>query len=109
MTISMNDFKRAALINTLRGCQLFAGLPAPDLAAIAEISVLKSLIKGEYLFREGNPAHGFYVIQKGAINVHRVNALGKEQLIHIFRSGESLAEAALVILHSAVVCVFELG
>jgi CRP/FNR family transcriptional regulator len=95
MTISMNDFKRAALINTLRGCQLFAGLPPLDLAAIAEISVLKSLAKGEYLFREGNPAHGFYVIQKGAINVHRVNALGKEQLIHIFRSGESMAEAAL--------------
>ena len=34
-------------------------------------------------------------MQKGAINVHRVNATGKEQVIHIFRAGESFAEAAL--------------
>jgi len=95
MSTSINDFRRAAMVNTLRCCQLFSGLPLPDLNSIAEISVLKSLSKGDYLFREGNAAHGFYVIQKGAINVHRVNALGKEQIIHIFRAGESLAEAAL--------------
>ncbi len=95
MTASMNEFKLAALVNTLRSCQLFSGLPPADLVAIAEISLLKSLAKGDYLFREGDLAHGFYVVQKGAINVHRVNALGKEQVIHIFRSSESLAEATL--------------
>ena len=31
----------------------------------------------------------------GAVNVHRVNAAGKEQIIHIFRAGESFAEVAL--------------
>ena len=35
-------------------------------------------------------------MQRGAINVHRVNANGKEQVIHVFRPGESLAEASLV-------------
>src|SRR5207247_1374173 len=29
------------------------------------------------------------------INVHRVNAAGKEQVIHVFRTGESFAEATL--------------
>jgi CRP/FNR family transcriptional regulator len=29
------------------------------------------------------------------VNVHRVNAAGKEQIIHIFRAGESFAEVAL--------------
>lgn len=62
---------------------------------IADATVLKSLEKGEYLFREGGPAHGFYVVQRGAVNVHRVNAAGKEQIIHIFRAGESFAEGAL--------------
>ena len=38
---------------------------------------------------------GFYVVQRGAINVHRVNGAGKEQVIHIFRPGDTLAEAAL--------------
>ena len=49
--------------------------------------------KGEYLFHEGDPAQGFYVVQRGAVNVHRVNAAGKEQVIHVFRTGESFAEA----------------
>ena len=34
-------------------------------------------------------------MQKGAINVHRVSAAGKEQVIHVFRPMESFAEAAL--------------
>jgi len=95
MAISHAEFRNIALISTLRSCQLFAGLPAQDLEAIAQVTVLKSLSKGEYLFREGNPATGFYIVRSGAVNVHRVNALGKEQIIHIFRDGDSFAEAAL--------------
>ena len=37
-------------------------------------------------------------MQKGAINVHRVNPSGKEQVIQIFRAGDSFAEAALATL-----------
>src|SRR5215471_4860686 len=92
---SLSDLKRAAVINTLRGCQLFAGLPPADLNAVAETTVVKSLQKDEYLFHERDPSHGFYVVQKGAINIHRVNSLGKEQVIQIFRTGQSFAEAAL--------------
>jgi CRP/FNR family transcriptional regulator len=91
----LTEYKQAVVVNTLRGCQLFAGLAPADLAAIADITVIKSLDKGEYLFREGAPAHGFYIVQKGAINVHRVSSLGKEQIIHVFRAGESFAEATL--------------
>jgi CRP/FNR family transcriptional regulator len=56
---------------------------------------VKSLERGDYLFHEGDPAHGFYIVQRGAVNVHRVTAAGREQVIHIFRTGDSFAEAAL--------------
>lgn len=95
MASALAEFKRAAIVNSLRGCQLFAGLGTPDLNAVADFTIVKSLAKGDYLFREGAPSQGFYVVQKGAINVHRVNPAGKEQVIHIFRAGESFAEAAL--------------
>jgi CRP/FNR family transcriptional regulator len=98
MTMSLSEFKQAAIVNTLRGCRLFVGLSPGDLNAIAEITMVKSLDKGDYLFREGDPSHGFYLVQKGAINVHRVSASGKEQVIHIFRAGESFAEATLATL-----------
>jgi CRP/FNR family transcriptional regulator len=95
MTNALAEFKTTALVNTLRSCQLFTGLPLPDLQSIADVSVPKNLEKDEYLFREGDPARGFYVVQRGAVNVHRVSAAGKEQVIHVFRTGDSFAEVAL--------------
>lgn len=95
MTSQLAEFKRVGITSTLRSCQLFAGISTPDLDAIADISVVKSLPKAGYLFHEREASVGFYVVQSGAINVHRVNAVGKEQVIHIFRAGESFAEATL--------------
>jgi len=95
MSATLAEFKKAAVIDTLRSCQLFTGLPPSALEQIAEVTVFKSLEKGEYFFREGNPSPGFFVMQSGAVNVHRVNALGQEQVIHIFRAGESFGEATL--------------
>ena len=95
MAIALNELKQAALVNTLRGVQLFAGLPPADLHSVADIAIVKSLEKGDYLFREGDPSAGFYIVQKGSVNIHRVNAAGKEQIIQIFRPGQSFAEATL--------------
>lgn len=95
MASALLEFKKVGIINTLRSCQLFTGLPGPDLENIAAVTVVKTLDKNEYLFREGDPAGGFYIVQRGSVNVHRVNAAGKEQIIHVFRAGESFAEVAL--------------
>jgi CRP/FNR family transcriptional regulator len=95
MAQPLSSLREAALINALRQCRMFAGLPPGDLRRIADLVVSKALAKGDYLFRENEPVAGFYVVQRGAINVHRVNAVGKEQVIRIFRPGDSLAEAAL--------------
>jgi CRP-like cAMP-binding protein len=95
MRAPLVELKSAAVMNSLRASQLFAGLAAEDLQQVAAVTAIKSLDKGEYLFREGEASRGFYVVQRGSINVHRVNAAGKEQIIHVFRAGESFAEAAL--------------
>ena len=85
----------ASLAASLRRCALFSDLPSKDLQWIASLVVQARLGKGDYLFREGSPSEGFYVVHQGAINVHRVNAAGKTQVIHVFRAGESFAEATL--------------
>lgn len=95
MSIAASELKIIGITNTLRSCQLFVGLPQPDLHKIAAVTVVKALEKGQYLFHAGDPAHGFYIVQRGSVNVHRVNAAGKEQIIHIFRAGDSFAEVAL--------------
>lgn len=95
MPSQLSQLKEAVILNSLRGCQLFAGLPPADLQQVAQITVVRTLERDDYLFRQGDPSTGFYVVQHGAVNVHRVNAAGKEQVIHVFRPGESFAEATL--------------
>ncbi len=89
------DLKLSGLIGTMRCCQLFSGLSPDDLAVIASFTVVLKVARDEYLFHEGEASRGCYLVQSGAINVHRVSPAGKEQVIHVFRSGESLAEASL--------------
>ena len=60
--MSFAEFKKIAIINSLRSCQLFAGLPQPDLENIADATAVKPLEKGDYLFHEGETARGFYVV-----------------------------------------------
>lgn len=95
MPSPLADFLTAAAASTLRSCQLFSGVPQSDLEVIASFAVPKQLKKDDYLFHEGMSSEGFYVIQRGTINIHRVSANGKEQIIHVFRAVQSFAEAAL--------------
>ncbi len=95
MTPTVFQLRTTAIAASLRSCQLFVGLPSSDVEEIAGFASTKSLEKGAYLFREGDPVDGFYVVQRGCINVHRVSPMGKEQVIQVFRAGSSFAEAAL--------------
>jgi CRP/FNR family transcriptional regulator, dissimilatory nitrate respiration regulator len=84
-----------ALVAALRACRLFQGLPPADLRTLAGITVIRHLAKDDYLFHEGEPSQGFFVVRTGGLNVHRLSGAGKEQVIHIFRAGDSFAEATL--------------
>ena len=90
-----DTLRNTAIIFSLRRTPVFAGLPDDDLEMVAEFSQLRTYRKGEYLFRQREPAHGFYIVRRGIVNMHRVGADGREQVIHLFRPGESFAENAL--------------
>jgi CRP/FNR family transcriptional regulator, dissimilatory nitrate respiration regulator len=89
------NFRQTALVATLRRCNMFAALPAPDIEAVASGCTIRALQKGEVLFREGEKAEGFYVMQTGAISIYRLTPDGREQIICVFRSPESFAEVTL--------------
>ncbi len=90
-----SELRLAGLEASLRCAQLFSGLPPEDVQRLAAYAETHALAKDEYLFREGEPSRGFFLVRSGAINVHRVSAAGREQVIHVFRPGETFAEAAL--------------
>ncbi len=95
MTSLLTEIKQAAITGTLRNCPLFMGCPGAGLSHIASFAALKVLGRGDYLFYEGTPVHGFCIVRKGAIKLHRFNLAGKEQVIHVFRPYESFAEETL--------------
>ncbi len=89
-------YKPLVVASSLLRSRIFAGLPAAEIAEISAFSAVRDLEKNEYLFHEGEPCEAFFVVQRGVISVHRVSAAGKVQVIHVFHSGDSFAEAALL-------------
>jgi len=83
------------IVIALGQCHLFSKLSEEQIRAIADICSIHSYAKGEFVFHEGTPMKGFYVVHSGCINLHRVHRNGREQLISLVRGGESFAEIAM--------------
>jgi CRP/FNR family transcriptional regulator, dissimilatory nitrate respiration regulator len=92
---AVRDFRRTALAATLRQCRMFASLSREHLEAVAAGCNTRTLQKGEMLFREGEKAEGFYVLQSGQVSIFKVTPGGREQVICVFRPPESFAEVTL--------------
>jgi CRP-like cAMP-binding protein len=96
MATLLAEIKHATVVSALRRCRFFADSPKADLHQIASFTVVKCVAAGSYVFHQGAPVRGFYIVHRGAIKIHRVNLLGKEQVIHVFRAGESFGEDTLL-------------
>lgn len=94
------DPRRTTLMATLRQSRMFADLSSENLSAVGDVCLIRSLDKGEMLFREGDKAEGFYVLQAGAISVFKITPDGREQIICVFRPPESFAEVTLATLEA---------
>lgn len=71
---------------------LFNGLPAEQIGELAKICLDQRYEKGGELFSEGDSAKGFYLVISGKIKIYKLSLEGKEQILHIFGSGEILGE-----------------
>ena len=91
----LQSLRQTGLMAALRRTRMFSDLPSEDLQAVADACTVRSLQKGEMLFREGEKAEGFYVMQTGAVSIYRLTPDGREQIICVFRPPESFAEVTL--------------
>ncbi len=87
--------RQTVISATLRRCRMFAALSPGDLAAVAEGCSLRSLQKGDLLFRQGEKSEGFYVMQTGSVSIYSLTPDGRERIICVFRPCESFAEVTL--------------
>lgn len=80
----------------LRSLPLFQGLSESFLEILAGRTVVRTLPDKAFLFREGEPANGLYIILRGRIEVYRSTAEGREQVIHIEKRNRHLGELPLL-------------
>ena len=79
----------------LRRTPLFMTLTEDDLRHVAAVAVPRKYGRKETVFREGDPADGFFVVQTGKVKVFKLSEEGKEQVLHVLEQGQSFAEAAI--------------
>lgn len=79
----------------LKNVPLFSGLSETDLDDLMAIVKINTYSRGEILFSQGDPAHGFFVVLDGKVKVYKLSSDGRERILHIIHPGRSFAEAAI--------------
>jgi len=74
---------------------LFKGLPDNQIQEIHHIVLEKRFKKGRVIFSEGDEGTGFYIVADGVVKVFKASSEGKEQILHIFSTGEPFGEVAV--------------
>jgi CRP-like cAMP-binding protein len=81
--------------NTLGKMLYFTGLNSEELEVVKEyIAFEKNIGKGETLLHEDEESEYMYLIVSGAVKVFKQSANGKEQILNIASTGESLNDVA---------------
>ncbi|MBW1974923.1 MAG: Crp/Fnr family transcriptional regulator [Deltaproteobacteria bacterium] len=74
---------------------LFSGLDERERNQLAQIAVIKKVKRDTWLFREGSPADGVYVVIKGMVKIYKNSWEGKEQVLHFFGPFELFGEVPM--------------
>jgi len=81
---------------SLQSIPLFKSLGKKDLALILNILHNRSYLPGEYIFYQGDPGIGLYILRQGDVKIVRENDNGNVVDLAIFTKGDFFGELALV-------------
>jgi CRP/FNR family transcriptional regulator, dissimilatory nitrate respiration regulator len=74
---------------------LFANLDEAGCSQVTAYGRVQKYRKGQLLFQEGEPAKGLFLIRSGAVKIFKESESGREQILSILRTGDSVAELPL--------------
>jgi CRP/FNR family transcriptional regulator len=84
--------QRIDLAAVLEKTALLSSLSQPELQMLAARTVRKLFSTGELLFSEGEPCNGLHIIARGKVRLFKTSVNGREQVLSVNVSGESVAE-----------------
>lgn len=80
-------------LNTLT---VISGLNEDRRVQIMDSAVRKKYRKGSYLFREGDPCDGVYLVRTGKVKLRTYDSDGREEIAGIFWAGEIIWEGLFI-------------
>lgn len=89
----------SALGGLLAGARPFRGLDPTALAHIARGATRHRYDAGAMVFREGEPAQAYLLVESGQVEVFRNCLKGDERVFQVFDAGHTVAEAAMFMPH----------
>ena len=96
MITELNDLSPDDVFEALRCVDLFKGLPADELRALAEIIGGIKAGPGDRLFEEGDEDDKFYIVMEGAVEIVKHVPGGGEEKLAVRRAGDVFGEMALL-------------
>ena len=83
------------ILNNIKEMPIFEGLSRDMLIQVASVTRELKFDKGETIFFDGDSCKGFFFILEGKVKIFKLSPDGKEQILHLFGSGEPFGEVAV--------------
>jgi len=74
---------------------LFQSLTEKQLYMVEQATAVKNIPKGSHIFSEGQSATAFFIVVAGSLKIYKLSAEGNEQILHIQKKNELIAEAII--------------
>ena len=83
-------------VDFLRQNPLFAAVPPKELHGLAAVARTERYRARDFIFMEGDPATGFYLVQRGRVKIVRAARSGREVVLEILGPGEPFGGVAVI-------------
>jgi CRP/FNR family transcriptional regulator, dissimilatory nitrate respiration regulator len=80
----------------LTTCSFFSQVEAASRKRLAAMAVRREFEKGDVIFRDGDPAPGVFIVERGLVRVYKLAPSGKEHVLHLAGPGMTFAEVAVL-------------
>ncbi len=87
---------KSDLENVLKTIPPFAELSKRDISMLTAFIHNRQYVAGEYIFHQGDPGIGLYIIREGVVLIRRAIQSGKTIPLATFKKGDFFGELALV-------------
>ncbi len=80
----------------LTSCSFFSRVEAGSRKRLIAMAVQREYERGGVIFRDGDPAPGVFIVEKGLVRVYKLAPSGKEHVLHLAGPGMTFAEVAVL-------------